>query len=320
MEAAPASAMKKPVIVVHGGAGYWPSKRQRAGLAGVRSAAKVGWQALEAGGHAKDAVESAVVALEDNPVFNAGVGSALNLAGEVETDAGIMYGEELEGAGVALVRGVRNPIKLARLVLERTDHVLIAGEGAIKLARAFGLPRAKLAVGARLERWRWEKRAFTNGRPGLLRKNLRLFRGGYLANTLDTVGAVALDSHGDLCAGCSTGGLSLKIPGRIGDSAILGAGLYADNTLGAAIATGIGELAVRLGISKTVCDAMREMPAEKAAGQSIKLAGKKVGRGLGIIAVDRNGGIGVAHNTTHLCWAGKVRDDEVVAKIRGTRF
>lgn len=312
--------MAQPRIVVHGGAGKWPRSRQAGGLDGVREAAARGFGILDGRGSALDAVTAAVVSMEDDPVFNAGIGSTLNLAGEVEADASVMEGESLRGAGVALVRGVKNPVKLARVVMEHTDHVLIAGRSTGQIARAFSLPRGNLKVRSRMDTWRREKALFKKGKLAHLRNNYELIHKKGIPRMSDTVGAVALDKHGDLAAACSTGGLSLKVPGRIGDSAILGAGLYADNAVGAATATGIGEIAIRLAISKTACDLMSESSAGQAASEAIRMVSGRVGKGLGIITLDRKGRHGVAHNTRHLCWAIACNDEGATARMHGLRL
>ena len=131
----------------------------------------------------------------------------------------------------------------------------------------------------------------------------------------DTVGALAIDNKGDLAAADSTGGVSLKLPGRIGDSPILGAGLYADNRIGAATATGVGEIAMRLVVSKSACDAMRALTAQQAASQTVTKVTKMVGRGFGIVTLDRKGRYGAAHNTVHLCWASVAKDSGLVAQM-----
>jgi beta-aspartyl-peptidase (threonine type) len=203
--------------------------------------------------------------MEDNPIFNAGKGSTLNLAGNVEADAGIMDGKTLRGAGVALLHHVKNPISLAKLVMEKTDHVLLAGETAERLGEAYGLPVANLRIPERIRQWKQAKHELEKRSISDFPRNLKLLqdkRGFFLR---DTVGALALDRKGNLAAADSTGGVSLKLPGRIGDSPILGAGLYADNRLGAATATGVGEIAMRLVVSKSVCDAMRSLTAQGAA-------------------------------------------------------
>ncbi len=319
MAAAADARLARPIVVVHGGAGEWPRAKQPKGLNGVRRAAMSGFRALQGGGSAVDAVESAVVSMEDNPVFNAGTGSTLNLMGEIEMDAAIVDGRRLEVGAVALIRGVRNPIRLARIVMEKTDHALIAGYGAERIAAAFGLPTADLKVEDRSRAWRNAIISLKNGRPGYLRKNRRLVRAKFSFQFGDTVGALALDGTGNVAAACSTGGVLLKLPGRIGDSAIMGAGLYADNRLGAATATGIGELAIRSVLSKTTVEMMTRSTAEDAAVEAVRIAGKKIGRGIGLITLDRRGEFGAAHDTSHLCW-GAVTNGKSETHISGNRL
>jgi L-asparaginase / beta-aspartyl-peptidase len=261
-----------------------------------------------------DAVEAAVVSMEDNPIFNAGTGSTLNLLGRIETDAAIMDGKTLHGGGVALLRNIRNPIKVARIVMEQTDHVLMAGSAAEKLALANGLHRGKLRVPRRVRAWKEGLKQLRLKRTRSSNKTLEIFTG----KQLDTVGALAIDAEGNLAAGDSTGGVSLKLPGRIGDSPILGAGLYADNRSGAATSTGLGEQAMRLAISKTACDIMRTETGPRAAIKTIRLATKAVGVGTGILTLDRKGRYGIAHNTRNLCWA--VASDSIsLQRMWGTR-
>jgi len=292
------------VIIVHGGAGDWPSKLHKQGLSGVGIAADRGFRILSKGGSAVDAVEAAIVVMEDNPVFNAGRGSTLNLVGEIETDAAIMDGKTLKGGGVSL--------------MDNTDHVLIAGEAARKLALANGLAKSNLRVSKRVQAWKEGLRK--------LKKNRVLYLSGtspeilqrFLLKSSDTVGALARDNSGNLAAACSTGGVSLKLPGRIGDSAILGAGLYADNKSGAATATGIGEQAMRLVVSKAACDLMRHADAVSAATKIIRYSTWALGMGTGLIALDRSGSYAVAHNTRNFCWAARTVDGST-AKMFGTR-
>lgn len=309
----------KPVVIVHGGAGDWPSQFQKQGLRGVGIAADRAFHMLSRGGSALDAAEAAIVAMEDNPIFNAGRGSTLNLAGEIETDAAIMDGEFLRGAGVALLRDIKNPIKVARIFMNKTDHVLIAGPAATEIALSCGLAKSNLRVSRRVKAWKEglcklksERYRYLSGTSPEIIKH-------FLANSSDTVGALALDGDGNLAAACSTGGVSLKLPGRIGDSAILGAGLYADNKSGAATATGIGEQAMRLVISKMACDWMKRDDALSAAIRSIRYSSHTLGVGAGLIALDRHGRYAVAHNTRNLCWAAKTVAQSM-AKISGTRI
>lgn len=304
---------------MHGGAGDWPQNKHKRGLSGVTAATVEGMNVLHARGSSLDAVQSAVISMEDNSTFNAGTGSALNLAGRVEADAAVMEGLGLRGGGVAMVRTVKNPVRLARVIMDRTDHVLVAGREAEQLAWAHGLERKSLKIRERVSSWGVGKADFHAGKLKHLTRNYRLFKKGLL-ETGDTVGALAADAKGNMAAACSTGGLSLKLPGRIGDSAILGAGLYADNKSGAATATGIGEIAIRLAISKTACDMMRKHSAQAAARSTISMVGSRIGKGLGILTLDQKGRYGVAHNTRHLVWAVATENREPEAHISGTRI
>lgn len=298
--------MPQPILIVHGGAGTIPSERHAAAIEGCRRAAQAGWSVLAAGGSALDAVEAAVRILEDDPTFNAGRGSVMTRAGTVEMDALIMDGATLRAGAVAAVRRVRHPIALARAVMERTPHVLLVGAGAEALAELLGLPMADDGeLVAPRDRARWEA-IHRNGPP-----DLREVLAQALAEPMDTVGAVALDAAGHVAAAVSTGGIANKWPGRVGDSALVGCGAYADDRAGAAVATGWGETLMRVVISKTACDLMAlGLPAPTAAEAAIRLLAERVdGRG-GLIAVDPAGRIGIAHNTPHMSWAWT--DGEVV--------
>ncbi len=311
--------MANPTIIVHGGAGNWPKNKHAIGLAGVREAATRGFQILQQGLSAIQAVEAAVIEMEDNPIFNAGRGSTLNFEGNVEADAGIMDGKTLHGAGVALLHHVKNPISLARIVMERTDHALLAGNTVERLGEAYGLPKANLRIPERVRQWKQARRELENGSIKYFSRNLKLVhdKGRFFLG--DTVGALAMDQGGNLAAADSTGGVSLKLLGRIGDSPILGAGLYADNKLGAATATGVGEIAMRLVVSKAACDAMQSLTAQRAASNTVRHVTRLAGRGLGILSLDREGRYGIAHNTPHLCWAAETKDKGLVSQMIGSR-
>ena len=203
--------------------------------------------------------------------------------------------------------------------MEKTDHALLVGKTAEGLGEAYGLPAANLRIPERVRQWKQAKHEFERKNISDFPRNLKLLqdkRGFFLR---DTVGALALDQKGNLAAADSTGGVSLKLPGRIGDSPILGAGLYADNRLGAATATGVGEIAMRLVVSRSVCDAMRLLTAQGAASKTVRDVTRLAGRGLGIVSLDRKGRYGVAHNTPHLCWAALTKDKGLVSKIAGSR-
>lgn len=298
---------KAPVIVVHGGAGTWQPERREQGIRGVERAAETGFEILKRGGTSLDAVEQAVVVMEDDEVFNAGLGSALTLDKKVEMEASIMDGATLKAGAASLLEDVKNPVKLARLVMENTDHIFIVGETARKLARAFKLETRNPYTGLREKYWneligklQQNKLDYLPRLGELLKKHPELFE-------LETVGAVAADSRGNVAAATSTGGFSLKLPGRIGDSPLIGCGTYADNQSGACSATGIGEIAIRLVLAKNVCDLIRSgAGAQEAVENSIRLVNTRM-RGIvnfmGLIAVNPAGDVGAAHNSPNMCWA-----------------
>lgn len=238
----------KPAIIVHGGAWDIPDDLVESHLEGCRKAAEDGWKILENRGTALDALEIAVRAMEDNPTFDAGRGSFLNQDGEVEMDAIIVNGQTLNFGAVAALRNLPHPITLARYVMEQTDHVFLVGRGAEKFAEAIGMEFASpedLLVGRELDRWHQlkKRREF---------KAKTIFESKFSQSPSDTVGAVAIDSNGDLAAGTSTGGTPQKMPGRIGDSPLIGSGAYADNRIGAVSTTGWGEAIARVVLAKAI--------------------------------------------------------------------
>jgi beta-aspartyl-peptidase (threonine type) len=299
--------MKRPVIAVHGGAGAWRPERRKSGLAGVKKAATTGFEILRSGGNALDAVEAAVICMEDNEIFNAGKGSTLTIDGRVEMEASIMDGRSLHAGAVGLLKNIKNPVRLARIVMEHTDHVFVASTAAEKLAEIFRLEKTEPLTELRVRYWS-ELKQKLNRERGIyylpkLKKLLTLHPNLFEA---DTVGAVALDKDGNVAAATSTGGLTLKLPGRIGDTPLIGCGTYADNEAGACSTTGIGEVAIKLVLAKTTCDYMRQgQPAQEAAESSIRLVNRRIPlkESMGLIAIDMQGGIGAAHNSPCLCWA-----------------
>ena len=273
-----AASARVPVIIVHGGAGAHPTEGREELRAGIRGAVDAGWAILAPGGTALDAVEAAVRALEDHPRFNAGRGSVLTSDGTIEMDASIMEGDRLECGAVAAVRSVANPITLARRVLESRRHVLLVGAGAEAFARAAGVPPCDpVALVTEAQRRRHE--ATYRATPG-------------------TVGAVALDRHGTIAAATSTGGMWGKLPGRVGDSAMVGAGTYADSTVGGASCTGDGESIIRVVLARRALDYLKEADdADYAAKVSVDLLVEE-GRGQGgVILLDWRGRLGWAHST-----------------------
>jgi beta-aspartyl-peptidase (threonine type) len=265
-----------PSLIVHGGAGPIKDDSVTARLAGCEAAARAGWRILAQGGAALDAVEAAVVVLEDNPLFNAGTGSTLNSLGKVETDAAIMASDGLRAGSVAAVSGIKNPIRLARRVLEDGRHVMLAAEGALLFARAMGFSEcAPESLVVEREKQRWESKH-------------------------GTVGCVAYDGSGKLAVATSTGGIFNKLPGRVGDSPLIGCGTYAD-AHGAASCTGYGEAIIRLVLAKTAVGFLTQgSAAQTAAGLAVEILAEKLQSTGGIILVDRHGNIGYARNTTHM--------------------
>jgi beta-aspartyl-peptidase (threonine type) len=279
-----------PVIVVHGGAGSRPAEGPdaEAARAACARAASLGHAILVAGGAALDAVQAAVRALEDDERFNAGRGSALTRDGTVELDAAIMSGDGLRVGAVAALSGVRNPVDLARRVLDDGEHALLVGEGALAFARETGValcaPDFHVSERARADLARELAR---RGRP----------TGG------GTVGAVALDAAGHVAAATSTGGMVGQRAGRVGDSPLPGAGTYADDEAGAASATGHGERIMQVALTKTAIELLHAgRPAREAAAAALATLDRVGGRG-GLIVVDRAGGVGAAFNTTSMSWA-----------------
>jgi beta-aspartyl-peptidase (threonine type) len=260
-------------IAVHGGCGRWDSRDTRAALRGVRAAVEAARRTLAGGGSALDAVCAAVVALENDPLFNAGTGSTLNHEGDAEMDASVMTGEQLRCGGVAVIRRVRNPVLVARRVMEHTPHVLLAGRGATAFARRQG---------------------FRDYDPITRESRLRFRSATAAGAAAGTVGAVALDAEGRLAAATSTGGTALKLPGRVGDSPVPGAGNYATR-FAAASATGRGELILRHALTKSLCDRVAAgRRAARATRETLQRLPLERGESIGAIALDHRAGIGVA--------------------------
>ena len=279
-------------IAVHGGAGTLPPAelmpdRQLAFRGGIESALRAGFVILERGGSSLDAVVAAVQVLEDDPLFNAGRGSVLAANGEHELDASIMDGRDLRAGSVTGVRHVRNPIRLARLVMDRSPHVMLAGAGAEEFAREQGLEPVP-------------NDHFTTERRRL--ELARVLRGEDKAGgeaVLGTVGAVALDSAGNLAAATSTGGMTGKKWGRIGDSPIIGAGTYAANGCCAVSATGHGEYFIRAAVAHEIASLIRYrgMDVTQAADEVVMRQLVKLGGSGGVIAVGRDGTIAMPFNS-----------------------
>jgi len=299
---------KRPSLVVHGGAGDIPSELHQDSIEGCRQAAQVGWDVLTSGGTALDAVEAAVRVLEDNPAFDAGRGSVLNAAGEIELDAIIMDGRDLNLGAVMAVKRVRNPITLARLIMTECRHNILVSRGAETFAQEYGLtliPNWHLLMAR--ERERWASRDAEDG-PGV---------DAALQAPGGTVGAVALDLGGHLAAATSTGGRFNKHPGRVGDSPLVGSGAYADDRAGAASATGEGEELMKIVISKLVCDSLaRGTPAQEAAEAAVDVLAERTGGHGGLIVLGNRGDVGIAHCTAYLAHAFVNPEGEIHADIQ----
>ncbi len=302
----------KPSLIVHGGAWDIPDESVDACKAGCQRALAAGWSILSSGGSALDAVEAAVVALEDDPVFDAGFGSHLTLDGHVECDAIVMDGATLRAGSVTTLRHIRNPIRLARQVLENCPHMMLAGEGAERFAVEQGLTLCapeELIAEAERDAWlkcRGSKHAAAHHR----------------GHEQGTVGAVALDSDGRLFAATSTGGTCCKLPGRVGDSPLIGCGCYADVEAGGVSCTGYGEAIMKVVLAKTVADFLRRpvgsdpnpsprilpklsMPdvAALAAREAVSILADRTHATGGLILLDRNGNPGFAFNTPRMAYA-----------------
>ena len=283
--------MTKIAIAVHGGAGShspFLKKNWKASEDGLAEATVAGYKILKEGGSAVDAVECSIKILEDNPLFNAGRGSALNCEGEIEMDASIMNGKNLKAGAVSMVRSVKNPITLARIIMNKTKHVFLSGYGALDVAKNEGLY---------LET---ESYFITEHQQALFKK---LSKHETVQQILEkkiygTVGAVALDKKSNLAAGTSTGGTNNCLPGRIGDSCVIGAGCYANNKTCAVSGTGEGEYLIRGVVAHTI-SMMTEsgMPLQEACDYVIHQRNDKSKGHIGVISISHQGEIGIAFNT-----------------------
>jgi beta-aspartyl-peptidase (threonine type) len=218
-----------------------------------------------------------------------------------------MNGKTLQAGAAGLLHDIRNPVRLARIVMDETDHVFVVGEGAEKLAKLHKLERKNPVTELRLQYYEQQKKTLQEGGFDLPKLAVLVKKHPELFERLDTVGAVALDKEGNVAAATSTGGFPLKLPGRIGDSPLIGCGTYADNLSGACSTTGVGEIAIRLVLAKTVCNYMEAgRTAQEAAEQTIRLVNKRIAtayNSMGVISVDVHGCVGAAHNSPNMCWA-----------------
>jgi L-asparaginase / beta-aspartyl-peptidase len=280
-------------LIVHGGAWNIPPEAIPDCRAGIQRALAAGWRVLTAGGGAMDAVEDAIVKLEDAPAFDAGIGSHLNRDGRVQLDAIIMEGASLKAGAVAAVERIRNPIRLARRVLETSEHMMLVSAGAEQFASEQGLPLCS-PEDLILERERVAWRRCSED------THATEFHFGHKQGT---VGAVACDAAGLIVAGTSTGGTCCKFPGRVGDSPLIGCGCYADAEAGGVSSTGWGEAIMKIVMAKTGADLMRAgKPPQEAAQTCVDLLARRAHGTGGLILLDRNGNPGFAFNTEHMAF------------------
>jgi L-asparaginase / beta-aspartyl-peptidase len=304
--------MRTPILLVHGGAWAIPDDAAAAHENGVRNALEAGYRILARGAPALDAVEAAVTVLEDDPTFDAGRGSFLTSDGRVQLDALLMDGGRMKAGGVACVERLRNPIQAARLVLEQSPHVYFVGAGAEEFAHSHGMQlieNAELVLDRERERLKSAREREAAGLADATFSGLEDDKGPETAiprvidSSHDTVGAVALDSHGNIAAATSTGGTLNKTPGRVGDSSLIGCGCYADNLSAAVSLTGWGEPIMKLVLGKWATDRVAAGTApEFAAREAISYLHNRLGGHGGIILLGPDGRFGMAHNAPAMAW------------------
>jgi len=296
----PIMQIKKIALAIHGGAGTiersnMTPEKERVYRAGLERALTAGYEILKSGGSSLDATEAAVRVLEDDPHFNAGRGSVFTSAGTNEMDASMMDGKTLKAGAVASVKHVKNPISLARLVMEKSPHVMLDCAGAEAFAKENGIELVDEKYFFTRERWdalQKVKEAEKHG--GLGGKNFFISE----HDRHGTVGAVALDESGNLAAATSTGGMTNKLPGRIGDTPVIGAGTYANNRTCAVSCTGDGEYFIRVGAAREVSTLMEYRGVNlREAAQTALDEVKKLGGSGGLIAIDKNGETSLPFNT-----------------------
>ncbi|XP_069091850.1 isoaspartyl peptidase/L-asparaginase-like isoform X1 [Pleurodeles waltl] len=291
----------KPVLVVHGGAWAIPDYLAEDSILGVKIAAKHGYSLLERGVNAVKAVEAAVRILEDNPVFDAGHGAVLNADGEVELDAIIMDGKTLAAGAVSSIRNISNPVSFACSVLEQSPHIMLTGGGANLYADKLGfsqVPTDELVTDNARREWKQYQR-YKQAVGSLFSKSM----------VHDTVGAVAIDQEGNLACATSTGGITNKMVGRVGDSPIIGSGGYADNLAGAVSTTGHGESIMKVTLARRIILDMENgtMPAEAADAALSYMKNRVHGHG-GVIAINKSGDWTAKFTTQRMAWAA-IKDD-----------
>jgi L-asparaginase / beta-aspartyl-peptidase len=311
----------KPALIVHGGAWDIPDEAVEACKSGCHRALTAGWSILARGGSALDAIEAAIVVLEDDPVFDAGYGSHLNLDGRVECDAIVMNGGSLRAGAATTLQRVKNPIQLARKILENCPHMMLVAEGAERFAKEQGIKLCQpeeLVSEAEQEAWmkcKMDKHAAEHHR----------------GHEQGTVGAVAIDRDGHLFAATSTGGTCCKLPGRVGDSPLIGCGCYADSEAGGVSCTGYGEAIMKIVMAKTAVELLRRpatcvdpseaadacnlSTADLAAREAVHVLAKRTHATGGLILLDRLGNPGFAFNTPRMAYGYVAIDGNLVTAV-----
>ncbi|MGN7721391.1 isoaspartyl peptidase/L-asparaginase family protein [Chitinophaga sp. 22620] len=318
MQKAPESKAGNYVLVIHGGAGTILKKnmtpeREALVRAGLEAALKKGYEVIQAGGSSLDAVEGAIRILEDDPQFNAGKGAVFTHDGRNELDAAIMDGSTLAAGSVAGVRTIKNPVSLARAVMEKSEHVMMAGRGAEQFAAEAGIEIVDTSYFRTEERWRGLQKALAedSAKTKLDHSSTKL---GIMNidNKFGTVGCVALDKKGNLAAGTSTGGMTNKKYGRIGDAPVIGAGTYANNNTVAVSCTGWGEFYIRNVVAHDLSALMdyKGLSVEEAGKAVIKKVGDLGGDG-GLIALDKNGNMAMPFNTEGMYRGSVTKDGKI---------
>jgi beta-aspartyl-peptidase (threonine type) len=303
-------------LIAHGGAGNWRPGSESDALDGMRSAVRAGEEVLRGGGSALDAVCATVVMLEDNPIFNAGTGGVLNFDGFVELDASVMESRGARVGAVSALQRVKNPILVARKVMDETDHVMLAGEGAQRFARAMGFGDHDPITEARRKDWQDKKAHLDEILSTDRTLKMRRFLKDHPEYAGGTVGAAAVDSNGVLAAATSTGGVTMKLVGRVGDTPIPGAGNYASPHI-AASATGTGEFVMRSLATRAISEAVEHgAPFIDAMKQVLDQLGRDFDADIGIIGVDRDGTPVAVHRTRQMPHAFFSGESAVVARMR----
>jgi beta-aspartyl-peptidase (threonine type) len=314
------SLFMKPALIVHGGAWDIPDDAIDACKSGCHSALAAGWSILSRGGSALDAIEAAIMVLEDDPVFDAGYGSHLNFDGRVECDAIVMNGGTLRAGAAATLQRIKNPIQVARKILENCPHMMLVAEGAERFAKEQGIKLCKPEELVSEAEWiAWQKcKEDTHAAEH------------HRGHEQGTVGAVAIDSNGNLFAATSTGGTCCKLPGRVGDSPLIGCGCYADSEAGGVSCTGYGEAIMKVVLAKSAVDFLRrpatcvDTPAniscrtsnaDLVAREAIHLLAKRTHATGGLILLDCHGNPGFAFNTPRMAYGYVAGDGKFLTSI-----